>query len=113
MNEEWVSQIKRGTLEYAILLLIRSEDRYGYDLIQSMEQYPMLKTQESTVYPLLRRLLKSGYLDSYWKNTEDGVPPRKYYRMTDLGREYLDGLDKNWRQLVDDIDGLRGKKKHG
>ena len=112
MNEEWVSQIKRGTLEYAILLLIRSEDRYGYDLIQSMEQYPMLRTQESTVYPLLRRLLKSGYLDSYWKNTEDGVPPRKYYKMTDQGRKYLEGLDHNWQHLIDDIDGLRGKN-HG
>ena len=112
MNEEWVSQIKRGTLEYAILLLIRSEDRYGYDLIQSMEQYPMLRTQESTVYPLLRRLLKSGYLDSYWKNTEDGVPPRKYYKMTDQGRKYLEGLDQNWQHLTDDIDRLRGKN-HG
>ena len=112
MNEEWVSQIKRGTLEYAILLLIRSEDRYGYDLIQSMEKFSMLKTQESTVYPLLRRLLKSGYLDSYWKNTEDGVPPRKYYKMTDQGRRYLEGLDQSWQHLTDDIDRLRGKN-HG
>lgn len=108
MNEEWISQIKRGTLEYAVLLLIRTEDRYGYDLIQSMEQYQMLKTQESTVYPLLRRLLKSGYLDSYWKNTEDGVPPRKYYKLTKIGEQYLETLDRDWQRLVDDMEGLRG-----
>lgn len=62
MNEDWISQIKRGTLEYAILILIKKKDRYGYDLIQTLEKYPMLQTKESTVYPLLRRLLKNNYL---------------------------------------------------
>ena len=107
MNEEWVSQIKRGTLEYAVLLLIGREDRYGYDLLQSMARHPMLQTQESTVYPLLRRLMKNGYLDAYWKSAGDGVPPRKYYRMTDSGRQYLAALDQDWRQLAGSIEELR------
>ena len=49
MNEEWISQIKRGTLEYAILLLMKDGDRYGYDLIQTVDDYPMLKTKENKV----------------------------------------------------------------
>ncbi|NLZ67369.1 MAG: PadR family transcriptional regulator [Clostridiaceae bacterium] len=107
MNEDWISQIKRGTLEYAVLLQIQKSDRYGYDLVQSMEDFPMLTTKESTVYPLLRRLLKSGYLDSYWKDNSDGIPPRKYYRLTSLGKEYLSKLDKDWKLLVNNIEDLR------
>ena len=68
MNIDWISQIKRGTLEYAVLLLINKFDRYGYDLIQTLNKYTMLNTNESTIYPLLRRLMKNGYLDSYWQN---------------------------------------------
>ena len=71
MNEEWISQIKRGTLEYAIMLLIKNKDRYGYEIIQTLESYPMLQTKESTIYPLLRRLQKSEYLDSYWESIGD------------------------------------------
>lgn len=107
MNEEWISQIKRGTLEYAILLLIKDGDRYGYDLMQTLDDYPMLKTKENTVYPLLRRLLKNGYLESYWRNTDDGVPPRKYYRITESGCSYLDELNSDWKTLMKDISKLR------
>lgn len=107
MNEEWVSQIKRGTLEYAIMLSIGNSDRYGYNLIQTLEKYPMLKAKEGTVYPLLRRLLKNGYLESYWQNIGEGVPPRKYYRITDSGRDYLDELDRDWQALVNNISELR------
>ena len=48
MNEDWVSQIKRGTLEYAVLLLIRSKDRYGYDLIQTLDDFSMLRINKSS-----------------------------------------------------------------
>ena len=86
MNEEWISQIKRGTLEYAILLLIKDGDRYGYDLIQTLDNYPLLKTKENTVYPLLRR---------------------KYYRITESGCSYLDELNSDWKTLMKDISKLR------
>lgn len=109
MNEEWISQIKRGTLEYAVLLLMREENQYGYNLIQTLDAYPMLRTKENTVYPLLRRLLKNGYLESYWQNTDDGVPPRKYYRITESGCAYLDELNRDWTTLMDDIVKLRRK----
>lgn len=107
MNEEWLSQIKRGTLEYVIIGLINNKDRYGYDLIQILDNYPMLKTKESTIYPLLRRLLKNGYLESYWENMGDGIPARKYYRITDRGVSYLNQLDDDWGILVESISELR------
>lgn len=107
MNEEWISQIKRGTLEYAVMSLIRNQDRYGYDLIQMLENYPLLKTNESTIYPLLRRLLKKGYLESYWQSMGEGIPPRKYYRMTPSGLSWLNQSDDDWRTLVENIAELK------
>ena len=111
MNEDWVSQIKRGTLEYGVRLLIRKKDRYGYDLIQMLDDYPMLKTKESTIYPLLRRLLKNGYLESYWQNVDEGTPARKYYRITAMGLTYLSELDKDWAILVENMSELGRNEK--
>lgn len=107
MNEDWVSQIKRGTLEYAVLLLIRNKDRYGYDLIQTLDDFSMLRTKENTVYPLLRRLLKNEYLEAYWQNMGEGIPARKYYKITKNGKMYLSQLEKDWEILVNDISSLK------
>ncbi len=107
MNEDWVSQIKRGTLEYAVLLLIRNKDRYGYDLIQTLDDFSMLRTKENTVYPLLRRLLKNEYLEAYWQNMGEGIPARKYYKITKSGKMYLSQLEKDWEILVNDISSLK------
>ena len=107
MNEDWVSQIKRGTLEYAVLLLIRNKDRYGYDLIQTLDNFSMLRTKENTVYPLLRRLLKNEYLEAYWQNMGEGIPARKYYKITKNGKMYLSQLEKDWEILVNDISSLK------
>ena len=60
--EDWKSQIKRGTLEFCILLLIRRKPTYGYEMISTLEQYPIVAAKENTIYPLLRRLQKEGYL---------------------------------------------------
>ena len=56
--DEWRSQIKRGTLDFAILLMISRKEHYGYEIISALEQWPILTAKESTIYPLLRRLLK-------------------------------------------------------
>ena len=102
-----MSQIKRGTLEFVIMSLIQNKDRYGYDVIQTLDNYPMLKTKESTIYPLLRRLLKNGYLESYWQNMGEGIPARKYYKITELGISYLNQLNDDWEMLVQNINELR------
>ena len=106
--EEWRSQIKRGTLEFCVLLLISAKPRYGYELISRMERWPTLATKESTVYPLLRRLQKDGALTSFWQDTAEGLPPRKYYELTDEGREYLDAMKAEWAGLIEAISGLEG-----
>ena len=90
--DDWRSQLKRGTLEFCILLMIQKGECYGYELISSLEGWPILSAKESTIYPLLRRLLKEGLLASYWRDSAEGLPPRKYYALTDKGRDCLSAM---------------------
>lgn len=105
--EDWKSQIKRGTLEFGILVMISKRAYYGYEIISELNKWQILAAKESTIYPLLRRLLKEGYLSSYWQETTEGLPPRKYYSITDTGKAYLDAMSVEWENLLTAIDGLR------
>lgn len=98
--DEWKSQIKRGTLEFCILAMISREERYGYEIISELEKWPILSAKESTIYPLLRRLLKEGFLSSFWQDSAEGLPPRKYYSITENGREYLNAMSAEWDNLI-------------
>ena len=98
--EEWNSQIKRGTLEFCVLLLLEPEARYGYELISILEQWPMVAAGESTIYPLLRRLLKDGLLCAFWQDTAEGLPPRKDYSLTAAGKTQLTAMKNHWNTLT-------------
>ena len=108
---DWRTQLKRGILEYSILLLIDSKPYYGYELISEIQKWDIIAAQESTVYPLLRRLQKENYLVHEWKESSEGLPPRKYYQITLQGKEYLDCMLKEWNNLVSVIDELKGRKE--
>lgn len=108
--EKWKSQIARGTLEYCILLMLSRKTYYGYELLQELSNYPMLASTESTIYPLLRRLQKEGYLQSVWQDSAEGLPPRKYYSLTQEGEEYLSAMTKEWTNLLNAISNLKGEK---
>ena len=105
--EDWRSQIKRGTLEFCVLLMIARGECYGYELITRLERRPILAARESTIYPLLRRLLKDGLLASSWRDSSEGLPPRKYYAITDSGRAYLEAMSGEWDRLVREINEIR------
>lgn len=107
--EEWRAQIKRGTLEYAILLLTAQRPYYGYEIMSQLERRPILAAGESTIYPLLRRLLKDGRLSAFWQETAQGLPPRKYYRITPAGREALTAMEAEWGNLLAALESLKGE----
>ena len=111
--EEWRSQIKRGTLEYCILLLVQQKPRYGYEIMSELEKRPVIAAKESTIYPLLRRLLKEEYLLSVWQESAEGLPPRKYYYLTDKGRDYVAAMTAEWEQLLGAMQALKGEQDHG
>ena len=94
--DKWKSQIVRGTLEYCILLMLSRKTCYGYEVLRELGMYPMVASTESTVYPLLRRLQRDGFLQSVWQDSAEGLPPRKYYSLTPAGEEYVKCMSKEW-----------------
>lgn len=94
----WVSQIRKGVLELAVLGLLAGEPRYGSQLVDDLGEYEALAITAGTVYPLLSRLKKAGLIDSVWRESPVG-PPRKYYSLTDVGREVLAEMTGTWRAV--------------
>ncbi len=84
-------------LEYCILLLLRKGPSYANDIIGKLRDAEMIVV-EGTLYPLLNRLKKDGLLLYEWQESIQG-PPRKYYSLTQEGREALDQMDRNWNEL--------------
>ena len=106
MNAENVkSQMRKGTLEYCILLLLRKEPAYTSDIIQKLEQAKMIVV-EGTLYPLLTRLKNSGLLGYKWVESKQG-PPRKYYELTEIGELFLKELENSWDELTNAIEYIR------
>lgn len=104
--EEWKTQAKRGTLELCILSLLKESDYYGYELISVLANWEIVAANENTIYPLLRRLTKEGFLESYWQENQ-AFPRRKYYKITDLGINYLVEMTISWQHLVKAIDDIQ------
>ncbi len=112
---EWSSQIRRGTLELCVLALIASKPRYGYDLVTALERWEPLATTEGTLYPLLRRLQREGKVGASWEESAAG-PPRKYYRLTPLGRDLLERMRVDWAELSEAVGetlSIEEAKSHG
>ncbi|MCS7197700.1 MAG: PadR family transcriptional regulator [Candidatus Bipolaricaulota bacterium] len=103
--ENWISQLRKGTLEFAIMLLLEESPKYGLELIQTLEEIPGLVTKEGTVYPLLNRLKNDGLLEAEWVESPEG-PPRKYYRLTRKGRQQLAEMRRYWHTLARSLDAL-------
>ena len=91
------AQLKKGILELCLLQTISGEPQYGYDIIQQMRQY-FPEVTESTFYAILRRLSREGAADTFQGSVSHG-PVRKYYRLTDEGRQRLDRMAADWRRL--------------
>jgi PadR family transcriptional regulator PadR len=104
-HETWQEQIRRGTLDLAILLSVSSGPRYGLAIIQHLEEFTDLVVAEGTIYPILGRLTREGLLESTWVESE-APHPRKYYALTRLGTKRLLEMTHAWRDYVKKIDRL-------
>ena len=111
--DDWKSQIKRGTLGFCILQMIEQRPSYGYEIISTLEKYPILAAKENTIYPLLRRLLKEEYISSSWQESTEGLPPRKYYSITDKGLNYISAMSDEWDNLLHAIEEIKGEQTDG
>jgi PadR family transcriptional regulator len=102
-----VAQMRRGTLEYCVLALLRDQERYVFDLVRGLGAADGLVTSGGTLYPLLARLRKDGWVASSWRESPSG-PPRRYYRLTPKGQDALDQFTDEWRRFRDAVDALIG-----
>jgi len=96
-------QFKKGVLEICVLALLDKQDRYGYELVQKISD--QIAISEGSVYPLLRRLTKEGYFTTYLQESSEG-PSRKYYKLTDTGRDYLYRLIEEWEHFTSGVNQL-------
>ena len=93
-------QFKKGVLELCVLSMLLERDYYGYELVEHISKY--IDISEGTIYPLLRRLKKDGYVTTYLKESQEG-PPRKYYEITEEGEKAYDDLVTEWNHFVEGV----------
>jgi PadR family transcriptional regulator PadR len=99
-------QFKKGVLELCVLTVLCRRDYYGYELVQAIAG--SIDIAEGTVYPLLRRLMAEGYFTTYIEESNEG-PARKYYRITQKGRDYQKSLLSEWNHFAAGVNILIGE----
>ena len=98
------AQMKKGVLEYCILLVVAKGDIYASEIIANLKAAEIIVV-EGTLYPLLTRLKNEGLLSYRWEESKSG-PPRKYYNITEDGKTFLEGLITSWNSLVSAVQNL-------
>jgi PadR family transcriptional regulator PadR len=90
-------ELKRGSLELIALHLLASGEAYGYEIVTKLTSQTngALEVTDGTLYPVLYRLERAGFVDVRWDTPPRGVP-RKYYRLTAAGKEELERLTHEW-----------------
>ena len=97
-----VLEIRRGAIVLAVLASLKQE-QYGYSLKRALSETGV-EIDEGTLYPLLRRLESQGLLDSHWSLEQER--PRRYYRISPVGKDVLRGLTKEWKSLTGTLERL-------
>ena len=100
------SQMRKGMLDYCIMLLLKEKPYYTTDIIRRLKEANLLVV-EGTLYPLLTRLKNDGILSYEWQESTQG-PPRKYYVLTEEGREALQQMDLAWKELENTVHNIKG-----
>ncbi len=97
-------QLKRGLLDVCVLAAIKNEDSYGYQIIKDIKPY--VTVSESTLYPILRRLETAECLTVY--SVEHNGRLRKYYHITEKGRERIEAFSQEWKEIMVTTVGAHG-----
>ncbi len=104
-HEDVKAQLRKGLLEYCVLLVIGNKKVYAADMLDTLKAADLIIV-EGTLYPLLTRMKNAGLLDYSWEESASG-PPRKYYSLTTQGKSMRGKFDKTWDDLVSSIALLR------
>jgi PadR family transcriptional regulator PadR len=102
--ESWDTQLRKGGLELAVLLLLSRRRMYGLELLSGLAEAGFA-VSEGTIYPLLNRLGGQGAVTAEWV-TGDSGHPRKYYRLTGPGAELATRMARQWSEFASSLDRL-------
>ena len=103
--EPWEAQLRKGSLEMAILASLWTGKRYGLEVLRSLDGSGRLALAEGTLYLILNRLKNDGLVESKWVDAGTGHP-RKYYWLTKAGRERLRAMARFWKLFSSDLNAL-------
>ncbi|HLV14895.1 MAG TPA: PadR family transcriptional regulator [Xanthomarina sp.] len=106
--ENTKAQMRKGVLEYCILSVLKDEDAYVAEILETLKDAKMLVV-EGTIYPLLTRLKNAGLLNYRWEESTSG-PPRKYYGLTEKGKLFLMELNTTWNELQNAVNLVTNQK---
>lgn len=95
-----IIQFKKGVLGLCVMVLINQRDRYGFELAQQISKH--VDVAEGALYPVLRRMVVDGHCTTYLQESTEG-PPRKYYKLTPEGKEYMNQLVTEWESFVNGV----------
>jgi PadR family transcriptional regulator PadR len=106
MDQGWITQLRKGLLEYLTLIIIEHGETYGYEVVQNLKTIEGMDITESTVYPILARLKKEGFAKTRTAPSPGG-PPRRYYSLTSSGKVRVMFMNQYWNLLNRSIEELR------
>ena len=108
--DNWSTQLRKGMLELCILNSIRGTSLYGYDIVRKLRNIEGLVISEGTIYPILSRLKREGFVQTTIKESTEG-PARKYYELTPKGEKILSQMNDYWKDIKTGTDILKGEEK--
>jgi len=106
------SQLLRGVLDVCLLAVIAEQPAYGYEMTKRLADRGLATVGEGSIYPVLGRLERDRLVETF-RQTSNGGPPRKYYRLTDDGRRSLRQWTNEWQATRAAVDGVLGDTTRG
>tara|TARA_B100001093_G_scaffold142836_1_gene135294 strand:+ start:721 stop:1047 length:327 start_codon:yes stop_codon:yes gene_type:complete len=100
-SENFNIQIRKGLLEFCVLQIISKEEAFTSEIIKKLKNSKII-VAEGTIYPLLNRLKKLGYVKHNWRESRLG-PPRKYYSVSYEGILHLKNLEISWKEIESSV----------
>jgi PadR family transcriptional regulator PadR len=105
------AQLLKGVAELALLSLLGEGPQYGLEILERLRTEAGVELAAGTIYPLLHRLERGKLTRSEWRIEDDGARPRKYYALTDLGREEFASQLAEWRRLAKALNAFLDRRR--
>lgn len=102
MKDGWIGQMRKGVAEFCVLAVLARGEAYGYEILSEISKNPSLSLKESTLYLMLARLEKEGFVRMRKVKSDKG-PDRRYFRLSETGEARLQDMARFWRDFVADV----------